>query len=90
MDDVDKNLFWTAIVFFVGLVLLGVHWWQALTVGVFAAICWYLTYGRRIVSTLGLCVLILGFGNWIGLIPELAFWPRLLTTLRYTALGVLN
>jgi hypothetical protein len=68
--DIDKNLYWTAIVFFVGLILLGVHWWQALIVALIAAICWYLTYGRKIVVGMGLIILIIGLANWTGLLPE--------------------
>ena len=56
----STNLFWTGIIYFVGLFLLGVIWWKALIVGIVAAICWYLNYGRRSVFALGMVALCLG------------------------------
>ena len=68
----DKNLVWTGIIYFVGLFLLGVIWWKALIVGIVAAICWYLNYGRRSVLALGMVALCLGLGIW-GRTPASAF-----------------
>jgi hypothetical protein len=83
MDDdhhVDKNLYWTAFIFFLGLVLLGVTWWKALIVAAIAAACWFLTYGRNIVIGVGLLVLLLGLGSWIGLLPPPSQWRPLLAS----------
>jgi hypothetical protein len=66
---VDRH-FWTGIVYFVGLYLQHVAWWRALIVAFAMATCWYLTYGRRIVVSVGLAILLLGMGSWSGLFPE--------------------
>jgi hypothetical protein len=73
---VDKNLWWTGAVYFVGLVLLRVAWWQALIVAAIMSASWYLSYSRRVVRVIGLIVLILGFATWIHLLPD--DWPQLL------------
>lgn len=72
----DKNLYWTAIVFFIGLLLLGAIWWKALMVAAVAFICWYLTYGRQLIIGVGLFVLFLGFAVWLGLIMPPAQWSH--------------
>jgi hypothetical protein len=74
----DKNLYWTGLIYFSGLLLLGVPWWKALTVAAVAFICWYLTYGRRIIIGIGLCIFILGSGNWLGLVPAPSQWGQVL------------
>jgi len=83
-DDLktDKNLYWTGFIYVVGLLLLGVTWWKALIIAGVAALSWYLTYGRRIVVSLGLILVFLGLGNWAGLIPAPAHWGDLLAALR--------
>lgn len=77
----EKKLYWTGIVYFVGLFLLGVVWWKALIVGLVALICWYLTYGRRIVLGVGMVCLLWGLGIWVGLLPAPLRWNELLTAL---------
>jgi len=81
-QQLDKNLFWTGIVYFVGLYLLHVVWWQALLVGVAMAISWYLTYSRRMVAMVGVLILLLGFGSWVGLVPDLPHWGHWIASLR--------
>lgn len=66
---IDKNLYWTGLVFFVGLVLLGSSWWKALIVALAMAAAWYLTYSRRLVGLVGMIVLTAGFAQWLGLLP---------------------
>jgi hypothetical protein len=78
----DKNLYWTGIIYFVGLFLLGVIWWKALIVGIVAAICWYLNYSRRSVLALGMVALCLGLGIWVGLLPAVSQWGEWLAALR--------
>jgi len=75
----DKNLYWTALIYFVGLLLLGIVWWKAAIIAIVASACWFLTYGRRIITGVGLAILFLGLGNWIGLIPAPSEWAQLLT-----------
>jgi len=79
---VDTKLYWTGIVYFVGLFLLGVVWWKALIVGIVALICWYLNYSRQIVLGVGMVALCLGLGFWVGLLPTPSQWGELLATLR--------
>ena len=52
--EIDKNLIWTAIIYFAGSFSLGIPWWKAAVIAVVALICWYLTYGRRIIIGIGL------------------------------------
>jgi hypothetical protein len=75
MALIDKNLYWTAIVYFVGLCLLHVEWWQALLVAFVMGISWYLTYSRRIVGIVGMALLLFGFAAWLGLAPQPYDWP---------------
>jgi hypothetical protein len=70
---VDRNLFWTGAVCFLGLVLLHVVWWQALVVAAIMSACWYFSYGQRILRVTGLFVLILGLATWTHLLPDP--WP---------------
>lgn len=84
MDDapIDKNLYWTGIIYFGGLLLLGVIWWKALIIALIAAICWFLTYGRRIIVTVGLSLFLVGLANWAGLVPAPSEWGQLLALRR--------
>lgn len=82
MDDLDKNIFWTGIVYFVGFILLHVSWWQALMAAVVMAVCWFLSYGQRFIRTVGVFVLLLGFCTWTGLVPQPAHWPQVLAAIR--------
>lgn len=74
MESIDKNLFWTAIIYFVGLCLLHVAWWQALIVAVLMSVSWYLTYSRRLISTIGTALLLFGLAVWLGLVPNPKEW----------------
>lgn len=73
----DKNLYWTALIYFFGLLLLGIVWWKAVAVTIVASVCWFLTYGRQMIIGVGLAILILGLGNWIGLLPTPSEWGQL-------------
>jgi hypothetical protein len=80
--EADKNLYWTGFIYTIGLLLLGVVWWKALIVAGVAAISWYLTYGRRIIISIGLILLFFGLGSWTGLIPPPVQWGQFLAALR--------
>ena len=84
MDEgrLDKNLFWTGIIYFIGLYLLQVAWWKALIVAVAMMISWYLTYGRRITVGVGLIVFLLGLSSWSGLLPTSSDLSHFFATLR--------
>lgn len=75
MALIDKNLYWTSIIYFMGLCLLHVAWWQALIVAFVMGISWYLTYSRRIVGTVGTALLLFGLAAWLGLAPQPSDWP---------------
>ena len=79
---VDKHLFWTGIVYFAGLYLLHIAWWQALVIGIAMAISWYLTYGRRMIGGVGLLILLLGLGSGSQLVPEPSQWSHVVAMLR--------
>lgn len=64
---IDKKLYWTGIVFFVGAFLLHVSWWQALALAFAAMVCWYLCYSRTVVAAIGVVTFFLGLGVWSGL-----------------------
>jgi apolipoprotein N-acyltransferase len=64
---IDKNLYWTGIVFFVGAFLLHVPWLQALVLALAAMICWYLCYSRAVLAAIGVMTFFLGLGVWSGL-----------------------
>jgi hypothetical protein len=66
----DKNLYWTAIVYFTGLCAFGVPLWQAGLVATAAFTCWYLSYSRAALAGIGVAVLFAGLGTWVGLIPR--------------------
>lgn len=76
MGPVDKNLYWTAIIYFAGLCLLHVAWWQGLIVALMMSISWYLTYSRRLVGTVGTALLLFGLAVWLGFAPNpKGWWP---------------
>ena len=79
--EIDKNLYWTGFIYLVGCLLLGVLWWKAAIIAVVALICWYLTYGRRIIVGVGLSLIILGMANWTGLLPEPSKWEQILVAM---------
>lgn len=64
----DSRLYWTVLVYFGGLVLLHVAWWQALVISAAVAISWILSFHRRLLTLGGLVIVGLGFANWTGLI----------------------
>ncbi len=74
---IDKNLIWTAIIYFAGSFSLGIPWWKAAVIAAVALICWYLAYGRRIIIGIGLGLLVLGMGNWAGLVPQPSEWGQM-------------
>jgi len=82
MLDFDKKLYWTGIIYFVGLFLLGVTWWQALMVAVAMSLSWFLTYSRRTVGGLGTITFVLGLATWFHFIPDPSHWNMLLTMAR--------
>ena len=57
-------------------ILAGIPWWKAAVIAAVALICWYLTYGRRIIIGIGLGLLVLGMGNWAGLVPQPSEWGQ--------------
>jgi hypothetical protein len=71
---IDKNLYWTGIIYFVGLCLLHATWWQALMVAVAMSVSWYLTYSRRLVGTVGTALLLFGLATWLGIAPAPPDW----------------
>jgi len=77
VESIDKNLYWTAVIYFVGLCLLEIVWWQALLVALAMSFSWYLTYSRRLVGTVGTALLLFGLAAWLGLAPEPSDWRPL-------------
>ena len=70
----DKNLYWTGIIFFTGLFLLGIVWWKALVVGALASVSWYLSYARTMVSAVGTGLLLVGLAVWMNILPPASTW----------------
>ena len=71
----DKGLWWTVILYCAGLYLLGVSPAKSVAISLAAGICWYLNYGRPLVKSLALLVLVLSAAVWIGALPPSAQWP---------------
>jgi hypothetical protein len=69
-DAIDKNLFWTAIVFFISPLMLHAAWWQALVLAVAMTVCWFLSYGQRVIRAFGVIMLLWGLLTWLGLLPS--------------------
>ena len=67
----DKSLFWTGIIYFIGLYLLQVASWKALIVAGAMMIRWYLTYGHRITVSVGLVVFLLGLSSLVRTAADL-------------------
>ena len=88
MALIDKNLYWTAIVYFAGLCLLHVAWWQALIVACVMGISWYLTNSRRVVATVGTAVLLFGLAAWLGLAPQPSDWRPLTAAASHQSSGI--
>ena len=80
---IDKNLYWTAFVYFVGLLLLHVAWWQALIAALIMSACWFLSYGQRVVRAVGVIAMLVGLFTWFGLLPSPDHWPSLLSTIQH-------
>jgi hypothetical protein len=78
---VDKNLYWTALIYSTGLMLLGVVWWKALIVAVVMSVSYYLTYSRRVVCILGTGVIAAGLAVWIGLLSQPEEWGQQIATM---------
>jgi hypothetical protein len=74
VKPIDKNLYWTGIIYFAGLCLLHVAWWQAVIVAIAMSVSWYLTYSRRVVGTVGTALLLFGLAAWLGLAPTPSYW----------------
>ena len=74
MTLIDKNFYWTGIIYFVGLCLLHATWWQALIIAVAMSVSWYLTYSRRVVSAVGTILFLFGFAVWLGIAPKPSDW----------------
>ena len=72
----DKGLWWTVILFCLGLSLLGVSPFKSVPISVAAGICWHLNYGKLLVKGLALLVLVLSLAVWIGLLPPTAQWSQ--------------
>jgi hypothetical protein len=71
----DKNLYWTAIVYFIGPLMLHALWWEAIIISICMSACWYLSYAQRVVSFFGATILLLGLCVWAGLLPPPNQWP---------------
>jgi hypothetical protein len=78
MDRIDKKLFWTGLIYFGGLMLLGVAWWKALIVAAIVSVSWYLTYARQVVGGSGVVILLVGLAVSFGLLPVPSEWRQLL------------
>ena len=72
----DKRFYWAALVYFFGLLLLHVVWWQSLTISAAMTGCWYLSYSRRVVNAIGVVVLMAGLLSWAGVLPSPGHWPQ--------------
>jgi hypothetical protein len=81
----DMRLYWTGIVYFVGMVLLHVAWWQALIIAATMTACWYLSYSQRVIRAVGVIVLMLGLFTWSGLLPPPSHWSPLLSVVERQA-----
>ena len=68
---VDKNLYWSGLLYGLGTLALGASWWQAGCIALFALICWYLTYGRFVLANVGVVLVLLALAQWGGLLPHL-------------------
>jgi hypothetical protein len=66
----DKNLYWSGLVYAVAALLLGAAWWKAIAVGLFAAICWYLSWGRFALASIGVAAASVGLAEWTGIIQH--------------------
>jgi hypothetical protein len=71
---IDKNLYWTGLVFFIAPLLLQVVWWKALIIAAAMSACWYLSFGQRVIRGLGAAVLLWGLLTWSGALPTLDYW----------------
>jgi hypothetical protein len=75
VEILDKNLFLTGIVYFVGPVMLHVAWWQAVIFAICMTTCWRLRYCQRAVRFFGVTILLVGLCAWSGLLPTADQWP---------------
>ena len=78
----DKSLFWTGIIYSIGLYLLQVASWKALIVAGAMMIRWYLAYGHRITVSVGLVVFLLGLSSLSGMLPTSSDLGNFFATLR--------
>jgi hypothetical protein len=79
---IDKNLYWTGIVFFISPLLLHAAWWQALIIAAFMTVCWFLSYGQRIIRGLGVIMLLWSLLTVSGLLPPPDHWQEFLSATR--------
>ena len=70
----DRSIVWTGLIYFAGLCLLHVAWWQALIVVVAVSISWYLNYSRRFIATVGAALLLLGLACGSDSVAKLSDW----------------
>lgn len=71
---IDKNLYWTGLIFFIAPLLLHAAWWEALIIALFMCLCWYLSYGQRVIRGLGAVLLLWSLLTWSGVLPTLYYW----------------
>lgn len=75
----DKNFYWTGLIFFIASMLLRAAWWEALIIACLMSLCWYLSYGQRVIRNLGPIFLLWSLLTWSGVLPAPDLWLQSLS-----------
>ena len=74
----QMQMWWNALVFFVGLQELGVPLWRSAIVALIVLISTKLVYGTNWLFRAGVVLMFASVAVWLGFLPTPDHWPDLL------------
>ncbi len=70
------KLIWNGAVYLCGLMVFGVPPLQSAIVTAIVSIAAYIKYGQRWIYGIGIVIMVLALGTWVGFLPPSDQWSR--------------